>query len=168
VTSSSAAALTNSLRNLVFTPTTNESAVTTNVSLSVQDAADNFGTATTTAITTATAGLAGTPSFVYGSVGNDVLNGTMFGGPTTPGDIFAFTTTFAIGTTGADIINNFNIDKDALQLSLGKFANTAAVLAATNDSGSNTVISLDASSSVTLVGIHKADLTSTNFFLTNG
>jgi hypothetical protein len=168
LTKSTAAGLTTALHNLVFTPTTNGSAVTTNVSLSVTDAATNTGVATTTAITTDTVGLTGAPSFIYSSVGDDTFNGTALAGPAAPGDIFAFTATTAIGTTGADIITNFNINKDALQLSLGKFANTAAVLAATNDSGANTIITLDASSSVTLMGVHKTDLTATNFFLTNG
>jgi hypothetical protein len=88
-------------------------------------------------------------------------------GPAAPGNIFAFTATTDLGLTGNDIIDNFNLSHDQLQLNIGRFANVAAVLAATNDNGTNTVITLDAASSITLMGVHKTDLSSTNFILTH-
>jgi hypothetical protein len=162
VTAGSAAALTSALDNLLFTPTTDS---LTTVSVSVKNASDNLvGTGSTT-ITSSSLGLSGTPSFIYSSVGNDTFNGTALAGSAAPGNIFAFTATTDLGSTGNDIIANFSLSHDQLQLNIGRFANVAAVLAATNDSGTNAVITLDAASSITLVGVHKTDLSSTNFIL---
>jgi hypothetical protein len=167
LTASTAANLTTGLHNLVFTAANGATGVVTDVSLTVKDASANVGTATTTAISTQTLGLSGTPVFIYSSVANDSFNGTVLGGPATPADIFSFTAPQALGSTGNDTIANFNLAKDMLQFSSTTFANAAAVLAATTDTGGGAVIQINPASSVTLVGVTKSELSATNFYLTN-
>lgn len=93
---------------------------------------------------------------INGGAGNDRITGgggddDMNGG--TGADTFVFHAGF-----GIDTVSGFDETLDYLQFDQGIFANVAALLAATTDSGANTVIQYDASNKVTLEGVQKADL----------
>jgi Ca2+-binding RTX toxin-like protein len=64
--------------------------------------------------------------------------------------------------TGADTLSGF-ASSDIIQLSHLDFANWTALQAAMTQSGSNTVIRLDASDTITLTGVTKTNLTSSEF-----
>jgi trimeric autotransporter adhesin len=64
--------------------------------------------------------------------------------------------------TGADTLTGF-ASSDIIQLSHLDFANWTALQAAMTQSGSNTVIRLDASDTITLTGVTKTNLTSSEF-----
>jgi len=65
----------------------------------------------------------------------------------------------AIGVT----INGFNASHDVLQFNPALLANYAAVLLDTKQVGANTVIRIDATDSVTLVGVTASSLHANNF-----
>jgi hypothetical protein len=70
---------------------------------------------------------------------------------------------FQFGTeTGSDVVNGFS-STDSMQFSKTNFASWTALLAATKQSGSNTVITLDAADTVTLTGVAKSSLVSSEF-----
>jgi len=64
--------------------------------------------------------------------------------------------------TGADTLSGF-ASSDIIQLSHLDFANWTALQAAMTQSGANTVITLDASDTITLTGVTKTNLTSSEF-----
>lgn len=64
--------------------------------------------------------------------------------------------------TGADTLSGF-ASSDIIQLSHLDFANWTALQAAMTQSGANTVIRLDASDTITLTGVTKTNLTSSEF-----
>ena len=93
-------------------------------------------------------GRIGTSNIVNGTSGNDELtsssaNEVFFGHG--GNDTFVFT-----GTTGKDIVADFQQNNDVLQLSHNAFANFASVLAHAAQAGSDVTITVDASNSVTL------------------
>jgi hypothetical protein len=151
VTAPSAAALTTALQSVVYTPTSTTHA-TTKISLSIQDALGDVGTAATTTVTAANLGLPAAATFVYASVGNDTFTGTAISGGTPEAFVFNLS---AIGT---DVINNFNYLKDFLYFSTNTFGSVSAVLAATQNQSGNAVISLGGTSTVTLTGISPTTL----------
>lgn len=100
-------------------------------------------------------GGAGTDN-INGGAGNDTITGGAGNDDLTGGtgaDTFVFHTGF-----GIDTVSGFDETLDYLQFDQGIFANVAALLAATTDSGANTVIEYDSSNKVTLEGVQKADL----------
>lgn len=100
-------------------------------------------------------GGAGTDN-IGGGAGNDTITGGAGNDDLTGGtgaDTFVFHTGF-----GIDTVSGFDETLDYLQFDQGIFANVAALLAATTDSGANTVIEYDANNKVTLEGVQKADL----------
>jgi hypothetical protein len=71
---------------------------------------------------------------------------------------------FAPATIGNNnTINNFNTSKDTIVFNHALFANFAAVLGATTQVGSDTVIRADANDSVTLTNTIASTLSSNNF-----
>ncbi|MBT4907669.1 MAG: hypothetical protein HON62_12375, partial [Rhodospirillaceae bacterium] len=69
---------------------------------------------------------------------------------------------------GDDTITDFTAgvgSDDRLDISEFGFTDLADLLAATNDAGADTVITLDADDSVTLIGVQKADLHEDDFLL---
>ncbi|MDK3020771.1 calcium-binding protein [Pseudodonghicola flavimaris] len=86
-----------------------------------------------------------------GNVVNDAMNG---GGGSD-------TLIFAAGF-GHDTVNGFHAgatgDADVIAISSGLIADYADLLNHTADVGANTVITMDASNTITLLGVHKADL----------
>jgi len=100
-----------------------------------------------------------------GGIGNDTLEGkagndTMNGG--SGSDTFIFTAGF-----GHDTINGFHAgatgDADVISISSSLIADFADLLSHTADAGANTVITVDAANSITLLGVHKADLDISDF-----
>jgi hypothetical protein len=65
-------------------------------------------------------------------------------------------------TTGADVLTGFS-STDSAQFSKTDFASFAALMAATTQAGTSTVIALDKSDSVTLTGVSKTSLTASEF-----
>ena len=63
---------------------------------------------------------------------------------------------------GADVINGF-ASTDSMTFSSSDFANWSALLSHMTQSGSNTVITLDASDKITLTGVTESSLKSTQF-----
>ncbi|MDK3018552.1 beta strand repeat-containing protein [Pseudodonghicola flavimaris] len=103
---------------------------------------------------------------LYGGLGDDTLRGnggndTMNGGGGS--DTFIFTAGF-----GHDRINGFHAgatgDADVIAISSGLIADYADLLSHTADVGANTVITVDASNTITLLGVQKADLDSSDFW----
>ncbi|MDK3020919.1 calcium-binding protein [Pseudodonghicola flavimaris] len=91
-----------------------------------------------------------------GNAGNDAMNG---GGGS---DTFIFAAGF-----GHDTVNGFHAgatgDADVISISSGLIADYADLLSHTADAGANTVITVDASNTITLLGVHKADLDVSDF-----
>lgn len=100
-------------------------------------------------------GGAGTDS-INGGAGNDTITGGA-GNDDLTGGAGADTLVFHAGF-GIDTVSGFDETLDYLQFDQGIFADVAALLAATTDSGANTVIQYDANNKVTLEGVQKADL----------
>ncbi|MDA0785897.1 MAG: Ig-like domain-containing protein, partial [Proteobacteria bacterium] len=101
---------------------------------------------------------------LVGTTSNEIFQGSSLDDDMTGGggdDLFQFKdgdgddsiTDFAAGT-GSD---------DRIDVSAFGFSDLADLLAATNDAGADTVISLDADDSVTLIGVQKADLHEDDF-----
>ncbi len=84
---------------------------------------------------------------IYGDSGNDTLSGS--GGD----DIFVFR-----ASSGQDIITDFSVGHDVLQFRDGVFADSAAAFAAASASGSNTIVTIDASTQVLLQNVALANL----------
>ncbi|MDK3016464.1 calcium-binding protein [Pseudodonghicola flavimaris] len=102
---------------------------------------------------------------LYGGLGDDTLRGnsgndTMNGGGGS--DTFIFAASF-----GHDTINGFHAgttgDADVISIASGLIADFADLLSHTADVGANTVITVDASNTITLLGVHKADLDVSDF-----
>lgn len=73
---------------------------------------------------------------------------------------------FNFAAVGQDTITNFHADTDLLQMKSSMFANVQAILDATHDDGhGNTVFALDDHDSITLSGVLKAQLHTTDFHL---
>jgi hypothetical protein len=73
---------------------------------------------------------------------------------------------FTFANVGKDTISNFHPTTDSLQFNNSIFANAQAVLAATHDDGlGNTVLTIDAHNSITLQGVLKAQLHTSDFFV---
>jgi hypothetical protein len=116
-----------------------------------------------TAAATDAAGHVGFAHVIYGTTGNDTItagptNETIFGGGGS--DTFVFT-----GNTGKDTIADFQATTDVLQLSHNAFANFADVLAHASQAGSDVVVAVDASNSVTLHNTVISQLTNNNVHL---
>lgn len=156
ISGSSAAGLTAELDALVFTPTKGEvpvgQSVTTNMSISVNDTVAT-GTDTSTSITATAVGSPTNLNFIYGSQGSDTLTSAM--GPSDFGE--------NLNPLGNDVVTNFNIGQDILQLNAVLFANYAAVEAAMTNVNGSAVIHFNSSSEVTLQGINPSSLTAANF-----
>lgn len=93
---------------------------------------------------------------INGGAGNDTITGGA-GNDDLTGGAGADTLVFHAGF-GTDTVSGFDETLDYLQFDQGIFADVAALLAATTDSGANTVIQYDANNKVTLEGVQKADL----------
>ncbi len=91
---------------------------------------------------------------IDGGAGNDTLTGN--GG----GDIFVFGSGY-----GNDTVSDFTVGSDRLDLSALTHGTFTDVMAATADSGSDAVITIGGGT-ITLTGISKASLTSSEFILT--
>jgi len=109
---------------------------------------------------------------LYGGAGNDTLNAgsgndTLYGGAgndTLKGG--SGSDTFVIGSaSGKDTITDFQAGTDRIDVSAYHFASFSDLLKATKDVGFNTVISLDATNSLTLTGLHYAQLHASDFIL---
>jgi len=66
-------------------------------------------------------------------------------------------------TIGNETVNGFNPAHDVIDFNIALFANYAAVLGAETQVGSGTVITVDATDSVTLANVNMAALSSHNF-----
>ncbi|KZL07656.1 VCBS domain-containing protein [Pseudovibrio sp. Ad14] len=98
---------------------------------------------------------------INGNGGNDVITGgtgddQLNGGEGS--DIFVF----AAGDTGHDVLADFDA-ADIIQVETALFADFTAVMAAAEDSGSNTVITIDEDTSITLQGVTTAELQQDDF-----
>jgi len=94
---------------------------------------------------------------INGEGGDDTLTGG--GGD----DLFIFE-----NGTGDDVITDFTAgagSDDVIDVSDFGFTDLADLLAATNDSGADTVITLDGDDSLTLIGVQEADLHEDDFLL---
>jgi len=89
-----------------------------------------------------------------GGVGNDTLAGGA------GNDTFVFHAGF-----GQDVITDFTIGSDVIELDDGMFADFAAVQAAATGSGNNTIIALDASNTITLQNVALANLHQNDFLV---
>ncbi|MGE4078125.1 MAG: hypothetical protein AB7F22_21460, partial [Reyranella sp.] len=109
---------------------------------------------------------------LYGNVGDDTLNGgggvdTLNGGAGndllvggTGNDILVFGL-----ASGHDKVGDFTSGTDKIDLTAYDFASFAEVMTLASDVGANTVITLDASDTVTLSGVHISQLSSGDFLL---
>ena len=70
---------------------------------------------------------------------------------------------FSQGIGGQDTIGGFTPSTDSMQFSALDFANYWALSGQMSQSGANTVITLNASDTVTLTNVQAANLTSANF-----
>jgi hypothetical protein len=101
---------------------------------------------------------------LIGTASDEILQGSSLDDDFTGGggdDLFQFK-----DGDGGDTINDFTAgagSDDRLDVSDFGFTDLADLLAATNDAGADTVISLDADDSVTLIGVQKADLHEDDF-----
>jgi Ca2+-binding RTX toxin-like protein len=77
--------------------------------------------------------------------------------------------TFVFGANfGQDIVTDFVAESgsnDVLEFHDGLFADAAAVLAAATASGSNTIITIDATTTITLQHVNRASLTIDDFHI---
>jgi hypothetical protein len=64
---------------------------------------------------------------------------------------------------GCETVNGFSLAHDVIDFSVALFTNYMAVIRATTQVGLDTVITVDATDSVTLTDVNKATLRSTNF-----
>lgn len=98
-------------------------------------------------------------SAIFGSSGADTLvspgdHTFLFGGPGTAHDTFVFHKGF-----GKDVVGDFHPGEDILQFDKSLFANSSTVLSHTSDDGhGNAVITYDATDTVTLTNVTKAQL----------
>ncbi|MDR3535903.1 MAG: VCBS repeat-containing protein, partial [Acetobacteraceae bacterium] len=104
----------------------------------------------------------GSPWHMTGSDGMRFINATSSTGTltaTSEPDEFVLTTHLP----GALAIAGFNAAQDIIALSKASFANFAALLAHSTTSGGSTMIALDRSSSLTILGIAPGSLHASNF-----
>lgn len=100
---------------------------------------------------------------ISGSAWNDTLaggagNDTMSGGAGS--DTFVFR-----ANLGQDVVTDFTTGTDVLEFRDGVFADAAAALAAATSSGSDTLITIDASNTVLLKNVSLANLHTTDFHI---
>ncbi|MBA5687243.1 beta strand repeat-containing protein, partial [Rugamonas apoptosis] len=104
---------------------------------------------------------------IIGTSGADLINNIaghndmLFGGQGV--DKFVFAANF-----GKDVINDFlatTVNHDIVQFSSAVFSDTTAVLAHAVDVGSNVVISDSLGDTLTLIGVHRADLSAADFII---
>jgi hypothetical protein len=87
---------------------------------------------------------------------NQILSGT--GSP----DNFVFNFT----NVGQATVTNFHADTDVIELKGSPFASLQAILEATHDDANgNAIVALDSNDTITLTGVHKSQLTQTDFHL---
>ena len=98
-----------------------------------------------------------TSNVFVGSSGNDVLTGTG------ANDTFVFT----FGNTGHEVISNFQPGSDTIEFDNVNFATFQQLQALMQPSGSDVVINLSASESVTLHGVTIDALHASNFAILN-
>jgi hypothetical protein len=98
-----------------------------------------------------------TSNVFVGSSGNDVLTGTG------ANDTFVF----AFGNTGHEVINNFQPSSDTIEFDNVNFATFQQLQALMQPSGSDVVVNLSASESVTLHGVTIDALHASNFVILN-
>lgn len=104
---------------------------------------------------------------LYGGAGRDTLDGGA-GDDTLTGGAGVDTFVFSGTDFGADVITDFDAGSgtssvDLIELSTAAFADWSAVSAASAQVGSDVVISYDASTSITLLGVTLGDLNSGDF-----
>jgi Ca2+-binding RTX toxin-like protein len=102
---------------------------------------------------------------IHGTTGNDTISGTVWndtisggaGNDTLSGgagdDLFVFRTGF-----GQDSISDFSVGHDKLEFGDGLFSDAAAAFAAASAQGSDTIITIDASTTVLLQNVALANL----------
>ena len=101
------------------------------------------------------------PVSLTGTAGKDVLYGTGYNDTLTGGassDSFVFRQFGNVGSANADHVTDFNVFQDYLDIGASKFANVAALLAATHDVGGNAQITVDANNTITLDHVTTAQL----------
>ena len=104
-------------------------------------------------------------AWIRGTAGNDTLNGTSWndtlagngGNDTLTGGAGSDKFVFAAGS-GQDVITDFTAGTDVIEFRDGVFADTSAALAAATQSGSNTLITVDASTTILLQNVAVANL----------
>ncbi|MES0885353.1 calcium-binding protein, partial [Roseibium sp. SCPC14] len=107
----------------------------------------------------------GGSDLLSGYGGNDTLIGNA-GDDTLTGGTGSDTFVFKIADTGHDTVTDFNAgagSEDVLSFETSLFADFASLLAATNDVGSNTVITIDVNTSIELQGVSSSDLHQDDF-----
>ncbi|SNT01411.1 Ca2+-binding protein, RTX toxin-related [Tardiphaga sp. OK246] len=104
-------------------------------------------------------------AWIHGTTGNDTISGTVWndtisggaGNDTLSGgagdDLFVFRTGF-----GQDSISDFSVGHDKLEFGDGLFSDAAAAFAAASAQGSDTIITIDASTTVLLQNVALANL----------
>lgn len=98
---------------------------------------------------------------IVGSAGNDTLAGNgrdqlFIGG--TGEDTFIFS-----NTSGHDIIADFDVETDLIELHLEQAVTLSSILAGSNQAGDNAIINIDPHTSITLWDVDLASLTCDNF-----
>ncbi|MGM4963072.1 calcium-binding protein [Tardiphaga sp. 1201_B9_N1_1] len=104
-------------------------------------------------------------AWIHGTTGNDTISGTGWNDTISGGagndalsggagdDLFVFRTGF-----GQDSISDFSVGHDKLEFGEGLFADAAAAFAAASAQGSDTIITIDASTTVLLQNVALANL----------
>ena len=111
-------------------------------------------------------------AWIRGSSGNDTVSGTSWndtiaggaGNDTLSGGGGDDTFVFRAGL-GQDTVTDFTVGHDVLEFRDGIFADAAAALAAASTSGSDTIISIDATTSVLLQNVALANLHAGDFHI---
>ncbi|KZK94035.1 hypothetical protein PsAD46_01287 [Pseudovibrio sp. Ad46] len=97
---------------------------------------------------------------LHGTVDTDLIFGTTLG-EILLGGMGSDTFVFSSVSVGSDVIADFVAgagSEDVIRFSTNRFADFEDMLTAASDNGSDTVISLDDSNSVTLKGVQVSDL----------
>lgn len=66
-------------------------------------------------------------------------------------------------TSGRDIIADFDVETDLIELHLEQAVTLSSILAGSNQAGDNAIINIDPQTSITLWDVDLASLTSDNF-----
>ena len=103
---------------------------------------------------------------IVGNLGNDTLDGG-FGTDTLTGgagnDTFVFHFNF-----GHDTITDFATGQDTLEIDDGLFSSASAALAASRQSGSDVIITVNSSTNITLKNVSLSNLHTTDFHVLGG